>query len=490
MAVLPIELRRSGAEAIVFNTPRHRAPLAVDPSAAPGNTPVDSVTPLIARWRSPIHREMLGPIAIIGCLTLVVKVLGILREVLIARSYGVGDRVDAYLAALTPLTLATGLIGALNAAFIPTFIRVRENHGLERAHDLLQHVAWRGMLVLICATAVLGASGHAILTITAPGFSAAKLALAFRLYLIMLPVLFFTGASTLWTAVLNADARFAVGALAPAALSATVVGALVIFRDDPNAFVLAAATTFGYAFQAVVLLSALRRRDIPATPWARGSSEHMRDVMQQFAPILAGSLLLTSTLFLDQALASLLPAGSVATLGYGNRIATQLSSLLMLAVGSAALPVFSRMVAANDWLNVRRRLIQYSLIVFVMAAVPSVVLFLGSDQLVKLVYQRGAFSAADTRMVAQVQRMFLVQVPFLATSILFVRVISAMRLNQFLLVGNVVTVVMNGLLDYVLMRRMGVAGIALATSVVYIAMFGLLSLAVFHSISRAAATSG
>jgi putative peptidoglycan lipid II flippase len=113
-----------------------------------------------------------------------------------------------------------------------------------------------------------------------------------------------------------------------------------------------------------------------------------------------------------------------------------------------------------------------------------------SRPLVALGFQHGAFTAADPALVARVQACYLLQVPIFLVGILHVRVISSMNQNRFLLRINAVNVVANVVLDYVLLRVLGIAGIALATTLVYALSTALLVLVARRLLSRAGGQAG
>lgn len=94
-----------------------------------------------------------------------------------------------------------------------------------------------------------------------------------------------------------------------------------------------------------------------------------------------------------------------------------------------------------------------------------------SEPLVRVLFERGAFTAADTHLVAKVQTLFLLHIPFYTLSILLVRLISSLQANHLLMWGAVISLVINIVLNYVLGLWLGVAGIALSTSVVYLVSF-------------------
>jgi putative peptidoglycan lipid II flippase len=132
------------------------------------------------------------------------------------------------------------------------------------------------------------------------------------------------------------------------------------------------------------------------------------------------------------------------------------------------MPYFARLVAEADWIRVRALLRGFTLLILGTTVPLTLAACILSEPIIGLLYQRGAFTAADSHWVSQVQVMYLLQLPFYTTGILFVRLIECLQASKVLMWGTVISAVLNVTLDYALMQVMGVAGIALATSFVYV----------------------
>jgi len=172
----------------------------------------------------------------------------------------------------------------------------------------------------------------------------------------------------------------------------------------------------------------------------------------------------------------MLPGGSVAALNYANKIVNMALTTAAPALSTAVLPYFSKMVAASDWQGCRHTLKRYSLLV-ISAAVPfTLLLIVMSRPLVKLIFQRGAFTAADTALVSSVQICYSIQIPFFIWGMLFVRFLSSIKRNDLLMYASGVNLVVDVVMNLILMRFWGVAGIALSTSLVYIGSFAFVAI--------------
>src|SRR5947209_3376182 len=175
-----------------------------------------------------------------------------------------------------------------------------------------------------------------------------------------------------------------------------------------------------------------------------------------------------STTVVDQSMAAMLPAGSVAALSYAKKIVTAVLAIGATALSTAALPYFSKMAVEDDWHGCRHTLKRYSALVASTAVPFTVVLIVFSRPLVRLLFQRGAFTGMDTELVSWVQICYSIQIPFYIVGMLFVRFLTSIRRSDVLMYASAINLALDVILNLVLMRRMGVAGIALSTSLVYL----------------------
>jgi putative peptidoglycan lipid II flippase len=173
-------------------------------------------------------------------------------------------------------------------------------------------------------------------------------------------------------------------------------------------------------------------------------------------------------------MAAMLPSGSVAALSYANKIVALLVAIGATALSTAALPYFSHMVAEQDWAGCRHTLKRYTALTLATTVPLTLALIALSHPLIRLVFQRGAFTAVDTDLVSHVQVFYFIQIPFYMCGMLFVRFLSSIRRNDVLMYGSAISLALDISLNLVLMRRMGIAGIALSTSLVYVVAFVIL----------------
>ena len=416
--------------------------------------------------RGPVRSIFLA-ILTIGSVTLFVKLVATGKELYVASLFGVGDALDAFLIAFMLPSFSIAVLGsAFQSAFVPAWVQSRERDGVDAANRLTSNATALSAGMLVAFTLILGFCFPLLEPIVASGFSPAKLELTRKLFYGLLPVIAAGGIASLWGSVLNAGERFVLVGLIPLATPVVVIG-LLVARPETDPMTLVAGTVAGAMIELVLLAITLRRHGIPVLPRWHGLDEPTRAVVRQYLPMVAGSLLMATTTVVDQSMAAMLGPGAVSALSYGNKIVGFVVGIAAVAIGNAVLPSFSAMVARAEWSELRRTVRFYSLLI-VGTTVP---LTLGvawfSEPIVRLLFERGAFTTADSALVAGVQRFFVLQLPFYLLGTIGVRLVSALGKNHVISTIAAVNVALNVVLNLVLSRYLGVAGIALSTSIVY-----------------------
>ena len=436
------------------------------------------------------NRQVFRAATTIVVLTSLAKLAAVAKELLVARRFGTGATIEAFLVAVLIPMLAINIISnSLSIALIPTYITVRERDGKDAAQRLLSGITVWSLLLLGAVTLLIIAGSRLYLPWIASGFNQFKLELTFKLLLIVSPLIILSGIANIWGAVLNAGERFALVALAPIITPAvTVIVLLFVIRYSIVA--LPIGMVLGAALEMVLLGVALRLRGISLRPRWHGLNSDLRLVGQQFGPRVGASILRSGSVVVDRSLAATLPAGNVAALNYGNRVVITLLSIIGAALGSAITPYYSKMIANRDWRGVQHTLRRYLLLLFLTSIPLVMLLFFLSVPIVQVVFQRGSFRAKDTQLVSQIQALYALQIPFYLGNVIVSRLLSSFLASQITMWAAALNLGLNIVLDVLFIKMMGVPGIALATSCVSVFTFCFLS---YHSVKilkeRARATA-
>jgi len=419
-----------------------------------------------------INRRIFGAALTIGILTFGVHLVAMAKELIVAASFGTGDALDAFLIAMVIPTFVINVIaGPFHSALIPTYIQVRDQEGINGARTILSSIMVYGIGMLLIVTVILALLGPSILPVLASGFDTEKIHLTKMIFYCLLPLILIQGVVTIWSAVLNAGRRFILAAIAPAIVPFVIIIALILGRSSWGIYSLAVGTIIGFIGEAVVIGFGLKRQELRLQLQFTKRNPHLLMVMKQYALIITGSFLMSSTNLIDQGMAAMLRPGSVAVLNYGSRLVNLGIGLIVASLGVVVFPYFSGQVVHKDWSGLLQTAQFYLRWVFIVMIPISLLIFTFSEPIIRLIFERGAFSPEDTYSVAQVQSLYGLQIPLHIGGILLVRVISSLQMNHILIWASGINLLVKIVLNYLFMSWIGVAGIALSTSFMYLGSF-------------------
>lgn len=443
-------------------------------------------------------RGLLRAAFAVGGLTAVVKLAALLKDSLVAAQFGNGASLDAFLLALVvPMFLISVAAGTLPAALTPTYIAHREHHGVASATLLAGAVLRQSYRWLVALSFVAGLVSVLLGWLPGAHLDDSTRAVLPMLALALAPFTLLQGVCSAWSGLLAAEGAYTASALAPIAQPLGIALGLAL-APTPTVWAMVVGLLAGTLAQAAWLAWALRARGLSVRgiamvriPEADRASltVAMARVRIQYLPAVAGAILMSATTLVDQTMAAWLPVGSVSALGYGTKVSSVLMTVGAMALSTTLLPHLSALVARAEWTALREleRRLRWLLL---STTIPvTVVLVLFSTPIVQTLFERGAFSAAETATVSRVQAAYLLQVPVHLLGILYVRLISALQANRLLTIGSAINLVVNIGLNVVFMRRYGVAGIALSTAAVYAVSCVYLAVAAHRQLRVAEAES-
>ena len=419
----------------------------------------------------------------VGGLTVVARLTGAAKTVLSARYFGPGNDLDAYLLAfLVPSFFADVLSGALNPALVPVLIEAFETGGSDGVLPVYADALYRSSSAL-CVLALLLVAIVFSIDPARLGIHLAKLNLARGMLAVMAPILPLSAVSNVWRSVLNAEMRFGAAAFSPVLTPLTAI-AFLYLANRWGIIVLAWGSTFGMLAEVIVLALALRRARIPVLPrWTRAAGAP-RGAQRQYGALVASNLAMKGSTLVDQTAAALLGHGSISILNFGTRLTGVLLTIGPAALSTTVLPHFSRMNAGGLRTKLKRALVTYLVAGAAVMAALTAILIWYSEPIVRIAFQRGAFTADDAHRVAFVQSCSLLQAPFAVALMVLSRFVASIKASSILLLVSFMGLGLNAALDYILMRRYGVAGIALSAAVVQAFMLATIAIVVFGRMAR------
>src|SRR5262249_46410109 len=256
------------------------------------------------------NRKIFRAALIVGALSIAGKAAAIIKELVIARTFGRGDDVDAFLIAfLIPVFVLNIGMSALAYVLVPVFADTQQTQGRESAQRLLSGIALLSCAALLTIAILLGLLAPLYLPLLARGFAPAKLTLTWKLLCLLLPWIVFSGVANLSASILNAFEKFVFPAVVPLITPVVTMGLVMFAARRWGIFTLAFGLVAGGAIECALLLRLLRAQGMHFSLRWHGFDARMRSVLSQYVPILTGSILMGSTAVVDQAMAAMLPSG-------------------------------------------------------------------------------------------------------------------------------------------------------------------------------------
>jgi putative peptidoglycan lipid II flippase len=349
---------------------------------------------------------MIGRIFTVGGLTLLSRLTGFLRDIMLAAVLGAGPAADAFFVALRLPNHFRAIFaeGAFNAAFVPAYARIRASSGTDPAKlfaDRVFTLLFASQLILL---AIALAFTPGVIALLAPGLSndPSRFPLAVDLTRITFPYLLLVTLVTLYGGILNALQRFAAAAAAPILLNLSMMAALglaALFSSGAHA-----------AAWGVLIAGLLEVLLVGADAWRQGVlpvfsafrlDEDIKRFFAALGPAVLGSAGLQIALFADTIIASFLSAGALSALYYADRLNQLPIGVIGIAAGTVVLPEMASRIAAGDEsgaARAQRRAIEFTLVL----SIPCIVGFiLVPDLIMRVLFMRGAFTAADAAAAGQ-----------------------------------------------------------------------------------------
>jgi len=407
---------------------------------------------------------------IISGATLVSRVLGFVRDMVIARTFGAGTVTDAFFAAFRLPNMLRELLGegALSAAFIPVFTESMSRRGREGAWRL----AWTVLSLLGLVLALVSLAGIALapllVRLVAPGFQSlpSKFQLAVLLTRVMFPYLMLVGVAALFMAILNAQGHFATPALSPTMLNVAMIGCAVwlVPHVEPGIMALALGVLIGGAGQLLIQVPVAWRLGMGVCPGLDLQDPDIGRIARLMAPGVAGLAITQVNVFIGTFLASFLEEGSISILYYAFRLIQFPIGMFGVAVATAAFPTMARQAAARSLDGVAAT-VAYSLRLVLFVTLPAMVgLLVFRVSIVQVLFERGAFDRTLTVATADAVSLYAVGlVAYVSTRVLVPAFYSLQDTRTPVRIGAI-AVVANVLVSLALMRPLGVGGLALGTA--------------------------
>ena len=408
---------------------------------------------------------------VVGISTMLSRIFGFIRDMVVARYFGAGLATDAFFVAFRIPNLLRRLLaeGSLTVSFVPVFTEYLKVKSKEEALELA-NVAFTMLSIILVVVSLLGVLlSPYIVALMAPGFMKEpdKFALTVLLTKIMFPYIFFISLVALCMGILNSLRHFAAPALSPVVLNISMIAAALFLRDffaEPI-LALSVGVMVGGLLQLGMQVPALLQKGVRLRPDYNFRHPGVKRIGALMVPAAFGAAVYQINIFISTLIASFLPGGSVSFLYYADRVVELPLGVFAIAIGTASLPSLSEQVSKGEF-EAMKETLSFSLRLILFIAIPATIALIGlREPIISVLFQRGAFDSTSTILTAQA--LFYYSLGLWAFSAIRV-VISGFYAFQDTTTPvkvGVAALIINTVFSVALMFPLKHGGLALATSI-------------------------
>ena len=405
--------------------------------------------------------------------TMLSRILGYVRDMLVGWVFGAGMAADAFYAAFRIPNLLRRLMGegSLSSSFVPVFSEYLAQKDREEAHKLY-NVVFTALTVVLIIISLLGIIfAPQITRMIAYGFrqNPEKMELTILLTRLLFPFLIFICLAALQLSVLNSLKLFFIPAVAPSFLSISeivfMLGIAPLMIKDNQIIGLSIAVGLGGVMQFLVQVPAVRKNGFKFKTNFNFNHPGLKQMFLMMIPAMWGISIDQINAFVDTICASFLREGSVTALYYSNRVMQLPLALFGLAVASVSLPLMSASVSKKNT-DEMKKILAFSVKISSLAIIPAMAgLIVLGKPIIKLLFEHGKFDAAATAITNSALVFYAIGLPAYSITKIFVSSFYSMKETKTPVKIATLSMLTNVVLNVTLMGPMGVGGLALATSV-------------------------
>jgi putative peptidoglycan lipid II flippase len=413
------------------------------------------------------RRSLARSAIIVGLAFVLSRILGLVREVVLANQFGTTSTMDAYVSAfrIPDLLFLVVIAGSFGAAFIPVFGEYLAKGDEERAWRLASAVlTWAG-IVVVALSLIIFVFARPMMRIVAPGFDDETTTLAVDLMRILLLSPIFLGTGIAFKGILEAQHQFTWPAFAPLVYNIAIIAGAVWFAPEYGIEAVAWAVIIGAIGHMLIQLPSVLRSGLVFRPTLNRQVEGLAEVGRLLGPRIIGLAAFQVNFIAINAFASTLSSERVSALNYSWQLLMLPHGVLALSISTVIFPTLAELYSMGDDAGFRATLDRTLRPLLFLSIPAGAGLFLIREPIVRLIYQSGSFDATSTDLVAAPLAWFAIGLVGYALTEILTRVFYATRDTRTPVITGVLTVIANLLLCALLIGSLGHSGLALALSV-------------------------
>jgi putative peptidoglycan lipid II flippase len=412
-------------------------------------------------------------IMVVACI-LLSNLLFFARDVLLARWFGLSSKLDIFfIAMIVPTFLVTTLSMPLGTTVISPFLSAK-NSSFDKAMKYISNISTMIFfsMVILCILLYLSLFTNTLMPIISQGFSAEKAEQIKHMSALLMPIFLFSGFIILGNSTLNALGKYLMPSLAQSSVPIMAIFILLLWEKSIGIYALALGMIIGELTNLWIIYFLIKREGLSLVPVLRKgvldnlkkSSKQLKELWSQYNPLVLSAMFISLAVLINNIMAATLESGSIAALNLGNKFVFFFTGVIGTGISTVMLPYFSSYFAGNRLIDMRRELSFFLFLSTVLTIAIGIFLFITIESIIRIAFQGGLFTNNDVRTVARIVEYGIIQLPFFAVNILFSRYATANQKNKLVMITSLCGLVANIGLNFLLIKHIGVAGIALAST--------------------------
>lgn len=449
---------------------------------------IDSFNKSYETVQQPKRKEAINSGLIVMGLTLLSFIGFFIRDILMVQKFGLSAASDSFFIALSiPMFLVTVFCIPLGMAFVPIYLSAKERLKPRDAKALVSNLSFWVMISLLAFCIVLFFSGANFLLLININIAANDMNQLVSLLNIALPILLFSGVVILGNSVLNANGRTIPSTTSQLVVPVAAILSLLLFGSDYGVKAVMYGMVVGQLLNLLIVRHYLSHSDVSLLPKLNlSNNSELTSLLIQYLPLVASALFVATATPVATLLALSLPEGSVSALNLGTKIVLFITGLVGTAISTVMLPYFSALVAKKHLVSARRELSFFVLLATFVSMPICLGLFNWSETIIRLLFEGGTFNGDNTKLVARVMQYAVIQIPFFISNSLLLKFAMATKHVFAICIISLIGLLVNIGVSVLLIKHMGVAGIALggSISVMFSTAFLVLALLRYWHLSK------
>lgn len=408
------------------------------------------------------------------------KMLGFIREMVLASSYGASSYSDAYLVALTiPTIIFAAIGGAIGTSYIPLFCEIRENDdkykSIKFTNNLINIVIIMSLMIIILGMIFT----KQFVLLFAVGFKGQTLDLAVKFTRILFIGIIFIGLNYILTSYLQVNGNFNVPALNGFPYNIIIISSIILSAKF-NIYILIYGTLLAMISQFLFQIPFAWKKGYKYRAYINIQDENIKKMMYLVAPVFIGVSVNQLNVLVDRTLASTLVEGSISALNFANRLNGFVMGLFVSSIATVIYPMLSNLSAKNNIETFKRSVVKSVNAIALLVIPISIGAMALSTPIVKLLFERGSFDARATQMTSIALFYFSIGMIGFGLREVLSRVFYSLQDTKTPMINGAIAMGLNIALNLVLVRYMAHAGLALGTSIAGLVTTALL----FYSLRK------